>query len=450
MKRAVAVAALALTACIDLAGPRPRPGGPEDQPTPQPVALVYYEMQPRVVTVGSPDSLRLTVAVNGNPTLVYLEPRNGNVIELARVSAGIFSAKIAPSTLLFGYRTGDLHNAVGFIKVNVDSITTEQGLIVNVKDGTVPTITPIAIASGVQAGTHVVNIRYDSLYLGGRPPVAPLKTFYANFTDSYTFAALVEQVQTPNDHFLTIVRNGVRGIGLQLFDNGSPYGSAATLEGIVDFPDETQFDLAQASNQHELAHRWMNALTLPSLQPGKPHWPLSDIANGMLGWRDPQTGEALQFPFTVNGNTDGTFSLQFNDRPRTFNDLELYLMGLLPPDSVRPHVVFLNQNQRAQVRDNGTLQGPVDTVTAARIITREGARIPAYGAAPNAFRMITIVLSRGGLLSRDELSYFDYMASRGERQEGVPFFNGAVRGTALPFYAATGGRGSLITTLSPR
>ncbi|HUP88141.1 MAG TPA: hypothetical protein VM100_02200 [Longimicrobiales bacterium] len=450
MRRFALLIALMMSACIDAAGPRPRPGGQPDQPQTASVNLLYYELQPRVVTQGVTDSVRLTVVLDNTATLVYLEPRNGTVIELPRTGNNTYSAKISASTLLFGYRQGDLRSTVGFLKVNLGTVTEETPLLVNVKDATVPTITPLSIASGVQAGTHVVNMRFDSLYLGGRFPANVMKAFYANFPDAYTFAAVVEQVQTPNAHFLTIVRNGLRGIGLQVFDNGAPYGSAAALEGVVDYPDDTQFDPAQASNLHELAHRWMNALRLPSLQPGKPHWPLSDIANGMLGWSDPASGDALVFPFVLNPNANGTFSLLFNDTPRTFNDLELYLMGLLPPDSVKSHIVFLNQNQRTSVRLNGILLGPVDTVTAARIIATEGARQPVYAAAQKNFPMVTIVLSRGGLLSRDELSFFEYMAARGEQREALPYFNGAARGVTLPFYSATGGRGTLTTTLSAR
>jgi hypothetical protein len=450
MRRLVLLSIVLVTACIDLAGPRPRPGGAEETPTTETSRVLYWEMQPRVISQGITDSVRLTVAIEGTPDQVFVEPRNGTVVNLTRTSANLFSARIPASTLLFGYRSGDFRNAVGWIKTVTGNSSTEDVLLVNVKDATMPTVTPVSVASGMQMAGHVVNMRFDSLYLGDRFPPSVMRAFYNAFPDVYPMAAVVEQVITPKPGFLTLSRNTIKGLGIQIFDNGAAYNSPVVLEAIADFPDETQFDLAQSSNLRVLSNHWMNLSTIPSLQSGKPSWPLSTMANGMLGWADPQNGEKLQFPFNVTTNSNNTYSLSLSDVPRSFNDLELYLMGLLPPDSVRQHLVFLNQNQRNQVRPGGVLLGPVDTITASRWIALQGVRQPAYPNAPRQFPIVTIVLSRNGLLSRDELSFFDHMAARGERQEGQSYFNGALRSITLPFYVATGGRGSLITTLLPR
>ena len=451
MKRSALLLAIALSACIDLAGPRPRPGSaPADTTTtPHTTNFLYWEMQPRVLTVGTTDSVRVTVTLDGPANLVYVEPWNGSIVQLAQVSSTVYSGKVPASTMLFNYHTGDLRNAVGWLKVASGSVTTEQPLYVDVKDVTVPTIVPQSVGTGVSASNHVVNIRYDSLFVGGKVPPAVLKTFFSQYADVFNFIAVIEPVISARTLNGQVVRNNIRGLGMPLFDNAAQYGSAANLEMILDYPDEVQFDPAQSSNLRELAHRWMNSSTLSNLAPGKPNWPLSTMANGMTGWSDPQTAEPLNFPFTVAAQ-NGSYPLTLVNVPRSFNDLEMYLMGLLPADSVGTHLVFLNQNQRAQVHVGGVLQGPVDTVTSARWIAKEGARSPAYGGAPRLFRWATIVLSRGGLLSRDELSYFEYVASRGERQEALTFYNGQASGTTLPFFVATGGRGILTTTLIPR
>ena len=44
-------------------------------------------------------------------------------------------------------------------------------------------------------------------------------------------------------------------------------------------------------------------------------------------------------------NPDGTYRVVAAADTGAFNDLELYLMGLLPKDSVRSHTVFENQAQ---------------------------------------------------------------------------------------------------------
>ena len=451
MRLAWLAAVIALAGCLDSVGPRPRPGGSTDTTTTtvQPT-LQWYELQPRVITQGLTDSVLVTVAVKGNAEIVDLDTRAGFTIGLPKVADGVFSGKVATSILLFGYRVGDLHSAVGFIELFANGETTEHAFIVNVKDATVPTADPLVIVPGMQITPHVVNIRYDSIFTGGAVPAAPLKTFYSQFGDEYTFAAVIEQVQTDADHSFTLVKNDVHGIGLPIFDNSARYGSTGALEGILNFPNDATFDPAESSNLHEIAHRWMNHLTLPSLVNADAHWPLSDLANGILGWSDSQTHEQLLFPFDVQRQSNGTYQLHITDTPRTFNDLELYLAGLLPADSVQPHVVFLNQDQTSQVRNLGILQGPVDSVTIADIVGKDGPRIPSAASAPRQFKLVTIVLSRGGNLTRDEMSFFEHMAARGEQTNALTYFNGQIRSTTLPFFGATNGRAMLITKLGLR
>jgi hypothetical protein len=126
--------------------------------------------------------------------------------------------------------------------------------------------------------------------------------------------------------------------------------------------------------------------------------------------------------------------------------MELYLMGLLPPDSVRPHVVFADQNQQSQLRAGGILRGRVDTVRVAHVIATDGVRTPAARQSQE-FRMATIVLTRGGILTRQEFDFFEYVAARGELRVPVVASNGITRGTTQPFFLATGGRATLSTRI---
>ena len=80
-------------------------------------------------------------------------------------------------------------------------------------------------------------------------------------------------------------------------------------------------------------------------------------------------------------------------------------------------------------------------------VNRFGPRDPAYGAAPTSFRMGTIVLSAGRLLSADEMAYFDHLAARGEALTPLQFTSGLARGTTKPFYVATKQRGRLVTAV---
>jgi hypothetical protein len=447
MPRASLTWLLALAACLDGTGPRARPGTTETEPPPEAARLLWFETQPRVITQGSSDSIDLNVAVSAATAAVRFQPRTGTSIALQRVSESLYAARLSPATLLFGYRTGDLHQAVGILEVVGADQTEEHIMVANVKDASVPTVNVSTLAAGVQATDHVLNIRHDALNPGAEVAAAVLHTLYDHFADDYTFVAVIEQVDSPTEPFFVAVRNSISGLGLAPLDHGATYGSAASLEGIIHYPRQSDFDLAETDDIHELAHRWISYSTEPSLIAARPHWPLSSLAYGIMGWQDPVTDAALPFPFEITRQSDGTHLLRTTDRPRSFNDLELYFMGLLSADSVRTHFVFANQNQRAQVTNNGILAGGVDSLRIGDIIARDGERVPSAATAPREFRIATVVLSRGGMLSRDEMSFFEYMAARGEQRVALPSSDGLIRGTTLPFFIATGGRAALVTRL---
>lgn len=444
MRSAVCAALVVLLAagCSDSGRPRP---GSTTEPTPTDAAFLWYETQPRVVTPGTTDSLRITVAVEGTPASVRIQTRTGGLATLPRVAAGLHALTVPATALLFGYRSGDLHYVAGVIVVTSEGgASTQHNLLINVRDATVPLVNTITIASGIQATDRVVNIRYDDLVAGNELPPALLRRFYENFPDDYTFAAVIPHVMTLQDPLFHPVRNSIRGLGIPLFDNGSTFGSPARLEGVITYATDVLYDPAETNNLHELGHRWLNYATLPSLASGRPHWPLSTLAAGIMGLNGNQD-QRLPFPFTLTRQGTDSYLVQIAEVRRTFNDLELYYMGLLPADSVQAHIVFLDQNQATQLRQNGVLTGPLDTVTVAKIVARDGARVPASG--PRQFKLATIVLSRNGLLSRSEMSFFEHMAARGEATSALAFNTGVTAGETLPFLPATGGRASLITRL---
>jgi hypothetical protein len=161
------------------------------------------------------------------------------------------------------------------------------------------------------------------------------------------------------------------------------------------------------------------------------------------------TGAEEVFRWELVPQPDGTYNVRSAAAPRSFNDFELYLMGLLPGDSVRPHIVFLNQNQRAELRNGGVLRPPTDTVSVAEWAAQDGARSPAYPQAQDSFRMATVVLSRGRLLTRDELAFYNTLAGRAESEIELVTVSFTSRLNTLPFFLATGGRARLMSRLEP-
>ena len=136
--------------------------------------------------------------------------------------------------------------------------------------------------------------------------------------------------------------------------------------------------------------------------------------------------------------------LHFRVDPRSprggYDDVELYLLGLADPSEVGPHVVFADQSQGLTL--GATLRGPTTTVTIDDIVAANGPRRPAWDGVPKTFRMATIVVSRGRLLTPWEMAYYDRQAARGEATSLLEDYD-----FASPFFVNTGGRGILRTRL---
>src|SRR6185369_3398045 len=138
------------------------------------------------------------------------------------------------------------------------------------------------------------------------------------------------------------VRNAVRGIGGSILNNGAAYGSPGRLLGISVFPSSNFFDGADTGLQHEFGHQWISYLNLTPLASAIPHWPLSTMASGTMG-------------YSLAGGAGGTFScsivpdgsgIRLVSKPNepVFGDLDLYLMGLLPADQVGEQIVLASQD----------------------------------------------------------------------------------------------------------
>src|SRR5262249_45282889 len=142
--------------------------------------------------------------------------------------------------------------------------------------------------------------------------------------------------------------------------------------------------------QHELAHQWIMFLGFAPLEQGNPHWPLSDLATDPMGFSIPHAGnEGGNFNYILTPS-GGNFVLTADPSPRVFSDLSLYLIGLLPSASVKPHFVFNNQAQTPTA--GGTLLGPVTNVTIADVISHSGPRVPDASVSPKSFRVATILV----------------------------------------------------------
>ncbi len=412
--------------------------------------VLWSSWDPRVVDLATTESATLTVFVDVDPATIEVSLRsNGCVgsieielIPLLPVAERTYQATLTTSQILHNYVPGDMHSVVGCLKV---SGSPRSNIVVNVRTSSMVDVAVQTPQPGVQVAPHILNLIGDEPLLGRHGSVDLLRRFYDFCDVDFDFVAVVDMVNSTNNRTYFARRNDTQGIGLGSFDFLAGTGVPERLQGTIIYPIDSFFDAAEGATIHEIGHRWMNWLDGPFSDPrGGVHWPISDLADGIMGFSNLARAGST-FPFDIIDNLDGTYLLERRERATEFNDVELYLMGLLPAEEVGEHIVFQDQDQLDQLRDGGVLVGPVDTVGVDDIIDLHGPRIPAFGDAPTEFRLGVIVLSKDRLLSPAEVAFFDHMSARAEATTELPFTSGLARGITKPFFLATGGRATLST-----
>jgi uncharacterized protein (TIGR03437 family) len=368
---------------------------------------------------------------------------------MTQSGSATWTVEIPVAQVLNGYQAGYGHHFYGYIDI-YEGVTraARANLVVNVLDETMPGVPIRGLSSQAQMTRHVLNLREDTAWFvdsAGVPP-AVFARFYAVRNDDFDFLAVVGEGVAFKNRYYVGLRNSVTGIGLGAQDAGGPYGSASRLQGVIQFPIDGFFDFGEQAAIHEMGHRWCCFLNLPALTPGRPHWPIGDIAYGIMGFSLPG-GAGGAFPYQLTALPNGDYRADTVAAASEYNDLELHLMGLLPATEVGEHFAFQNQNQSQPI--GGVFQGPVTRFNINDVIASAGVRVPAYGDAPASFRMGAIVLSRNRLMNADEMAFFEQMAARGEATTELLAASGAVRKVSKPFYLATRGKAKLSTVVCP-
>src|SRR5262245_23444285 len=316
-----------------------------------------------------------------------------------------------------------------------------------------PEIPPIAVqdlASDMQSIDYVVNI-YDPGYFTATNRDAYLnnisKRLYQSFGDAYdmlNFVTVTNYIE--NAHHIQ-VKNNVIEMGKQTFNNSATTGSNGNLLGFNVFPNETFFDGAATNYIHEFGHQWIQYMQLVPFSSGIPHWPISSLAAGVMGFSILPTREGGTYNCKLVPESGGV-RLMPDNSPKTYTDLDLYMMGLAAEQEVGEHIVFDDQNDPSIRQCNGQLYtGPVTRVHAADVVTAFGPRIPNVATSPKSFRVATVVISPDGLLSPEAMAFYTFFAKRAEATQALATHTGLAKGLSNPFVTATGNRANLIAAL---
>ena len=288
------------------------------------------------------------------------------------------------------------------------------------------------IGETVQYASHVVNLvipSFGNVRLSGNGFQAEdlarvTRLFYEHFVDAYDSIAITQReiyFSLPGSSIVGggynhRVRNPVEGLGRELTDDSAYFGSDGRLRNLLSF-----ISLDGLNNPsliiHEIAHSWWD------------FWDWNELT-GLEAPINRSHGPSLFFPGAINGHEvvrgEDTTGFVFKELPpskwglvRLANPTILYRMGLIGPQEVPDTLVFENQDQWRDLFDGDTdrVEGGYRRVPIDKVIARHGTR---RGPVDRDWYVGTVVVSRDGLLSGDEMNYLNFITARQESESGPP------------------------------
>ncbi|MCP4120499.1 MAG: hypothetical protein GY751_01960 [Bacteroidetes bacterium] len=408
---------------------------------------------PMVLEEKQSTNIIMETKISGTPSSVELALTNGSFVQLVDNGTNgdqvagdkIYTAILTPSQMLHRFTADKVNrNFIGFLRLFRNGVIIKKyNFFIDILTSDIPPIQITTVTSDVQYSENLVNI-VDPNFYKSYSIQHVTKKFYSHFSDLYDYINVIYEISHFKNRSHWTIRNDVQGIGARIVNHTDAYGSSGRLLGRTEFPIPTMFDGASRAYQHELGHQWINFLKVPPLNHAIPHWPLSDLASGIMGWGMGPNKQGLNFNFDlVPSGSD--YQLVPNHQPKVFSDLSLYLMGFLPADQVQPHFVFSDQTQSPS--NGAILSGPAVIVSINDIISHLGPRIPDHTQAQKTFRIATIIVSKDGFLSVNAMRLYDWFSRRATGTQIVRYTDGFVKAKTKPFHLTTRGIGKLDTRI---
>jgi hypothetical protein len=263
------------------------------------------------------------------------------------------------------------------------------------------------------------------------------RTLFQAFDDEFDFLMVafadgegesVEQGRTVR------AASRIPGLGLHLGDRTRRFGSDGRLVALLMTMEHRHFDTRMPI--HELAHLW-GQYAIDRTGSGS-HWGFTEVGGQLGGWERGTLQHLGNGTWVARGpGMPAGFSLTSAEGPPLpYAPMELYLMGVLPPDSVAPFQVA--RGARWVSEEAGIFQADrIDVWTVEDLIERHGPRRPAWPDAPTEFRGLYAVISAEPLDdgTRDQIDRdVEDFARPGPRRHR----------TYLNFWEATGGRATIV------
>jgi Carboxypeptidase regulatory-like domain/Prenyltransferase and squalene oxidase repeat len=240
------------------------------------------------------------------------------------------------------------------------------------------------------------------------------KEFYRTHKDEYDFLMIVtnfdfKMPEAEARAFYMGVKNDTHGIGWELFDNTSFFGSGGRLQGTVDMgnlasiasdPYSPDFENTFYIVNHELMHRWGARVKFKAADGSTSSALLGKDGSHWSFLLDSQ--RSVLYGNTWQDNGDGTFTAK--EGGKYFSPLDLYLMGIYDKSRVPPMMLIENPavDAKQTPKPGTTISGIPRYVTIDDIIAVEGERIPPASQSQKKFNMAVIFITTPGTFTGDE------------------------------------------------
>ncbi|MEJ2066267.1 MAG: hypothetical protein P8X74_23815, partial [Reinekea sp.] len=254
------------------------------------------------------------------------------------------------------------------------------------------------------------------------PRAVVAREFLRTHVDEYDFLVVFTTFEFETGEALAFhgrVQNKVQGIGLDLYDNSSSYGSEGRLLGYTDMaalsryvtnPLDPKFERVLTVVGHEILHQWSGNVRFD--QGMGPETAL--IGRDGAHWSNLLDSEAsLLYGHKWHDNGDGTFTSAANFK--FLSPLDLYLAGFYGAEEVPPMTLIENSKidhkltpSESLAEYGPTISGTARQVSIDDIIAAEGPRFPSVTESKKHFRFGFILLAgTNEAVSQSQLNAID-------------------------------------------
>ena len=265
---------------------------------------------------------------------------------------------------------------------------------------------------------------------------------YEYFEDDFDFIIILSVEETQPDGLFfgraKVVQNQIEGLGEDIYNNSTSYGSEEKLKNIIYMP-RTEY-IRNGPFLHEIAHTWGNKNFMPTTIRG--HWGYASTGGQLGGFDELVDLGSNTYRGRLN-NKDGFGANVNSGNSIIYGNLELYLMGLISADKLETIQVAINPVNGNEIGE--FTADSIEMYSAESLIAEHGTRVPSVENSQKKFKALTVIISTKTISQNkineinSDLENFSRLANPDARW-----------GTSKNFWLATQGKASFDFKIFPK